>query len=53
VPLSHLAGLGLLALLILAAPVTTPLLLSAATTAVLILVAVWESVSLRSSPHRT
>jgi low temperature requirement protein LtrA len=50
-PLSHLIGLGLLALLILAVPVTTPLVLSAATSTVLILVAVWESVSLRDSPH--
>src|SRR6478735_1070060 len=43
-PLSHLVGLGLLALLIPAAPVTTPLLLSSGTTAVLILVAAWESI---------
>jgi low temperature requirement protein LtrA len=50
-PLSHLVGLGLLALLILAVPVTTPLLLSSATTAVLMLVAGWESISLRNSPH--
>jgi low temperature requirement protein LtrA len=50
-PLSHLAGLGLLALLILAVPMTTPLVLSAATSAVLLVVAVWESVSLRDSPH--
>ena len=51
-PLSHLVGLGLLALLIPAVPVTTPLLLSSATTAVLIVVAAWESISLRDSPHR-
>ncbi len=50
-PLSHLIGLGLLALLIPAVPVTTPLLLSSATTAVLMLVAAWESISLRDSPH--
>jgi low temperature requirement protein LtrA len=50
-PLSHLLGLGMLALLVLAVPVTTPLLLSAATTAVLIAVAIWESISLRKSPH--
>jgi low temperature requirement protein LtrA len=48
-PLSHLIGLGLLALLILAVPVITPLLLSAAITAVLMLVAAWESISLRGS----
>ena len=51
-PLSHLVGLGLLALLIPAAAVATPLLLSAATTAVLIVVAAWEAISLRpSQPH--
>ena len=50
-PLSHLVGLGLLALLIPAVPVTTPLLLSSAVTAVLILVAAWELISLRNSPH--
>ena len=49
VPLSHLAGLVLLALLVPAAPHVTPLLLSAATTVVLILVCVWEGVSLRDS----
>ena len=42
-PLSHLAGLAMLALLILAVPFTTPLLLSSATTAVLMIVAAWES----------
>jgi low temperature requirement protein LtrA len=50
-PLSHLIGLGLLALLILAVPAITPLLLSAAITAVLMLVAAWESISLRGSPN--
>jgi low temperature requirement protein LtrA len=45
-PLSHYIGLGLLALAILAVPYATPLALSAATTAVLILVAVWEWASL-------
>ncbi len=50
-PLSHLVGLGMLALLIPAAAITTPLLLSSATTAVLIVVAAWESISLRNSPH--
>ncbi len=49
-PLSHLVGLGLLALLIAAVPVAPPLALSAGTTAVLIVVAVWEwaSLSLRA-----
>lgn len=51
VPLSHLVGLGLLALLVPTVPVMSPLLLSAATTAVLIVVAAWESISLRRSPH--
>jgi len=50
-PLSHLIGLGLLALLILAVPAITPLLLSAAVTAVLMLVAAWDSISLRGSPN--
>ena len=48
-PLSHLAGLGLLALLIPAAIIASPLLLSAGTTSVLIIVAVWEWASLRQS----
>jgi low temperature requirement protein LtrA len=50
VPLSHLVGLGLLSLLVLAVPIVTPLLLSAATTAILMLVAAWESISLRQPP---
>jgi low temperature requirement protein LtrA len=47
VPLSHLVGLALLAVLIPAAAVATPLSLSAGSTAILILVAVWEGLSLR------
>jgi low temperature requirement protein LtrA len=50
-PLSHLVGLALLALLTPAALLMTPLLLSSATTAVLMLVAAWESISLRPSRH--
>ena len=50
-PLSHLAGLGILALLIPASAITTPLLLSSAATPVLIVVAAWELLSLRNSPH--
>ncbi len=46
-PLSHLVGLGLLVALTLAVAFTTPLVLSAGTTAVLIFVAVWEWWSLR------
>ena len=48
-PLSHLVGLGLLVLLTAAAPWMTPLAMSAATTAVLIGVAFWETRSLRQS----
>ena len=48
-PLSHTIGLALLALLIPCVPWATPLLLSAATTAVLIVVTVWEWFSLRRS----
>ena len=46
-PLSHMAGLGLLVLLAPAAAVVAPLALAAATTALLILTAVWEWLSLR------
>jgi low temperature requirement protein LtrA len=46
-PLSHTVGLGLLALLILSVLYLPPLALSAAATAVLLLVAIWEWVSLR------
>jgi low temperature requirement protein LtrA len=42
-PLSHLAGLGLLALLAPIAPWMNLLMLGAATTAVLVIVAVWET----------
>jgi low temperature requirement protein LtrA len=48
-PLSHLVGLALLAaLLVLAAPVLSPLALAAAANAVLVLVASWEHLSLRT-----
>jgi low temperature requirement protein LtrA len=46
VPLSHLVGLGLLALLVPVCGFVTPLILSAGTTAVLIVVAIWEWMSL-------
>jgi low temperature requirement protein LtrA len=46
IPLSHIAGLGLLALLAPAAAITTPLALSVGTTAILIVVAVWEWLSI-------
>ncbi len=52
-PLSHLIGLGLLALLVPVASHLQPLALSAATSAVMILVAVWETISLRAKPSRT
>jgi low temperature requirement protein LtrA len=45
-PLSHLVGLGLLAVLAPAAAIATPLILSAATTAVLIMVVAWEWLSI-------
>lgn len=48
-PLSHLVGLGALALLILAVPAMPPLALGAATTLVLVIVAVWETWSLGGS----
>jgi low temperature requirement protein LtrA len=44
-PLSHTVGLVLLALLAPASPALTPLALSAAASAVLILVAIWEWIS--------
>ncbi|HEX6396671.1 MAG TPA: low temperature requirement protein A [Steroidobacteraceae bacterium] len=49
-PLSHLVGLGLLALLAPVALRVTPLMLGAATTVVLILVAVWETRSFSRGP---
>ncbi|MGE3148976.1 MAG: low temperature requirement protein A [Pseudorhodoplanes sp.] len=45
-PLSHLVGLGLLAIAFSASSLMTPLHLSAATTGVLIVVALWERLSL-------
>jgi low temperature requirement protein LtrA len=51
-PLSHLVGLGLLVLLTPTSPVLSPLALAAATTIVLVVVATWETVSLRSTRHR-
>jgi low temperature requirement protein LtrA len=52
VPLSHLVGLGLLALLVPVCGFVTPLVLSAGTTTVLIVVATWEWMSLgRRSPR--
>lgn len=46
-PLSHLIGLGLLALTVPASLYMTPVMLSATTTAIMIVVAVWEWLSLR------
>jgi low temperature requirement protein LtrA len=48
-PLSHLGGLGLLAILAVASPHGSPLTLSLATTAILIVVAAWEWGSLGRS----
>ena len=52
-PLSHLAGLAALVLLVPAAMVVSPLLLSALTTAVLIVVVAWEWISLRQRAAST
>lgn len=46
-PLSHLVGMGLFILLTPAALSLSPLALSAATTLILIVVAIWETISLR------
>jgi low temperature requirement protein LtrA len=46
--LSHLAGIALLLALIPCAPWLSPLILSAATTAVMLIVAAWEAISLGS-----
>jgi low temperature requirement protein LtrA len=48
-PLSHLVGLGLLALILPFAWLVSPLILSVAATATLVLVAVWEMRSLRDT----
>lgn len=48
VPLSHLVGLALLALIAPMAGQLSPLLLLASASAVLVIVAVWETISLRS-----
>jgi len=50
-PLSHLVGLALLALLAPAAHLVSPLALGGAATAVLVIVAIWETISL--SPRAT
>lgn len=51
-PLSHLVGLGLLALLLPLAGAFSPLGLAAATTGALLVVAAWESVALRRIAQR-
>ncbi len=51
-PLSHLAGMAAFALLGAGATHATPLALGAATTAVLVVVAVWETLSLARAPTR-
>jgi low temperature requirement protein LtrA len=48
-PLSHLAGLAFLALLIPLSPVVSPLLFGVAATLVLVIVAIWERLSLGPS----
>ncbi len=49
--LSHMVGLGLLVLLVPVVPYATPLLFGAATTLVLVLVAVWETISFARGPQ--
>jgi low temperature requirement protein LtrA len=51
-PLSHLVGLALLAVLAAFGSMLDPLPLGIATTLILIVVAVWEHVSLQGSAHR-
>jgi low temperature requirement protein LtrA len=51
-PLSHLVGLGLLALLTPISTALSPLILAAATTGVLATVATWETLSLRAARTR-
>jgi low temperature requirement protein LtrA len=46
-PLSHLVGLGLLAVLVTVAGLLSPLALSAAATIVLVIVCIWETWSFR------
>lgn len=48
---SHLVGLGLVAVLAFCAPLLPPLGFSLAATAILILVAAWEAISLRPRPQ--
>ena len=52
-PLSHLVGLGLLAGIAPFALLFTPLALGTATTAVLIIVAIWETRSFASGPGKS
>jgi low temperature requirement protein LtrA len=49
--LSHLVGLAGMAGLVALMPIASPLIVSAAATAVLLLVATWETLSLRSAAH--
>jgi low temperature requirement protein LtrA len=51
-PLSHLAGLALLAVLVPVAAQLPILVLGAATSLVLVVVTAWETISLRSEAHR-
>lgn len=51
--LSHLVGIGLLVLLVPFASHLTPLALSAATTAIMLIVAAWEAISLRDESAST
>ena len=52
-PLSHLTGLGLLAILLAAGWTLPPLAVGSLAAAILVTVAIWETVSLRTSPNET
>lgn len=51
-PLSHLVGLGLLVLLIPVASLASPLAFSGCTTLVLVIVAIWETLSFKGTQRR-
>ena len=52
-PLSHLTGLGLLAILLAAGWTLPPLAVGSLAAAILVTVAIWETVSMRTSPNET
>ena len=50
-PLSHLVGLGLCVVCALAAPLLSPLAIGAATSAILVVVTIWEYLGRKREPH--